>query len=145
MSLDTFDKEESTFKPRMTHRTIQDKYGSGLSDQEYVQKIDEEFCIDNDYHLQYFNSQGHWRVKRNVYNDRGDPGSILDKQRSIEAIGVLDTKVAWLIQDESHSNNEDVSAIHSATLVGGLRRAHLTKTDLANKSVQIALANGMNH
>ena len=57
----------------------------------------------------------------------------------------MDTKVAWLIQDEDPSNSENLTAIHSATLITGLHRAYLADEGKSNKRVQLTLRNGMKH
>ncbi|CAK0874677.1 unnamed protein product [Prorocentrum cordatum] len=131
--------------PRSTDRTIADKYGPNKSDKEYASLIDQDSCIDADYHLQHLDSSGRFRVHRNCFNDRGEIGSLIDRQKSVESVGVLDTKSAWLMQDEDANNSDRLSAIPSATLLGGLKRARLTDKGRKTRSVQLSIQEGMRH
>ncbi|CAK0904741.1 unnamed protein product, partial [Prorocentrum cordatum] len=144
-ALAELDIDAQAFTPRSTDRTIADKYGPNKSDKEYASLIDQDFCIDADYHLQYLDSSGRFRVHRNCFNDRGEIGSLIDRQKSVESVGVSDTKSAWLIQDEDANNSDGLSAIHSAALLGGLKRAWLADKGRKNRSVQLGIQEGMRH
>ena len=84
-------------------------------------------------------------MSRNPFNDRGDPGSIKDRVESVESVGVLEIKAAWLVQSEDPSNSEDFTAIHSATLCTGFKIAARRDKNKSNKSVQLSDRNGLKH
>ena len=119
--------------------------GTGKSDKEYFEHIDKDFLINPDFHLQYYTAVGKFRVSRNCYNDRCNESSVTDRAQSSGRVGVQDTKVGWLVQSEDPHNDEDLSAIHSATLYESLEEADERDREHKNPNIQISVADGHRH
>jgi hypothetical protein len=69
---------------------LEDLYGSDKSPAEYLAAIDVEFLENGDYHMKFHDENAMWLNYRCPYNDRDDCSSKLQRQKSIETVGLLD-------------------------------------------------------
>ena len=66
---------------------IRDSFGKHLSDDQLMELCDRYWGTTRDAHVELFNVEGKQMLARNKYNDRGDLGSRLGLNKSLESMG----------------------------------------------------------
>jgi len=81
MNTDIFDHSGNVFHPK-------DRFGAGLSDKELQQKADATYVVPHSGTLPFIDGTGVWTTTRRTLKERGDERSALQRQRSIEEVGI---------------------------------------------------------
>ncbi len=126
------------------YTSAKDKYGHDLTDTEILRKIDEDWLLDNNFHLSLVDPDTQeWLAWRHPENDRGDESTEMKRKASVESIGIVPgiRKGAWIMKQGSNSKRHWL--LHFASLCGGLRRAWVEDRNKENHMVQHSVAAGI--
>ena len=107
--------------------------------------VDRDWLVACDSNVSLVTNEGTWAINRHPLNARGDLASVLERQNSVEQVGIIrDVRGgAWLVQDEAPSVHDRFSTLHWATLVEGAERAWMNDTLKQNQCVQATVASGL--
>ena len=90
---------------------------------ELMAKLDSDYLVHAGAHVQFFNSNGRFALRRAPLNKRGDKSSIEARQASVESVGVLQDlrggACMYQMDDPSGSGgalSEDFFVLHFATV-----------------------------
>ena len=124
---------------------IKDRYGHELTDQELLAQVDRDYLNLVDAHVPLVATDGAWTVQRHELNARGDEASILQRQKSIEQVGIIrDIRGGpWLVQDPDPRVHDRFLALHWATLIQGAERAFAADAGKTNRCVQTSVDQGL--
>jgi len=125
--------------------TIAEVYGAGLSDLEYLERLDKDWLAATDVTVPWIASSGKFSIWRSGLNDRGETSSRMKLMRSVEMVGVqLDQReVPSLIQHPDPSVHDEYRAPTWATLSEAMFLAMLRDSGKTSRPVQISLKNGL--
>ena len=88
-----------------------------------------------------------FRIKRlPPWNDRGDKGSILKRQYSVEKVGIIQVARGggpWLVHVQDPTIEDEYLALHWGTLLEGAELAIDNDLNGKNGCVQLTLRNGL--
>ena len=131
--------------PYQCARTVGDRYGPNLTEQEYMQCIDDEFLITPEHHLQYLTTSGKFSVRRNYHNDRGDCGNVEQNKTSMEEVGMVNEAAlsAFLLQGPDAGVDDEFEGTHWMTRLEGLDAARLDLANATNRRVLNSMATGL--
>lgn len=124
-----------------TFDTVRERCGveNNSTDQEMKIVSDEFYLEHEDYVLWLMDQKGNWSCVRDPLNKRGDEGSTLSRQRSIETLGLLlGIREGPALRPAQHGS-ETWWLIAWATLLTGMRRAYLQESCKKNRNVQMSV------
>lgn len=115
----------------------------GLELSEYKELVDYFWGISQCQHVVLIAPDKTFAVLRDRCNDRGDEGTEMRRQISIETIGyrIEVGRQPFLIQSNKGDGHWD--AAHCAGIISGIRRAWAADTTKANKNVQSSIRAGL--
>ena len=111
--------------------------GSTWSDPQILQWIDRKFLLSDRCDFRLISGRGSFAVERHAekMQDRGDEDSIIQRQRSVETIGVRQElrSPPWIVQHATLGVDDEFRALHWGTLLDGTRRAWQADAAKQNK------------
>ena len=128
--------------------------GHGYTDFEIADLVDQIYLEEDDVTMSLVDAMDMWTSARHPLNDRGDEDSVLDREQSVNAVGILDLRTGpWFIErtkDQQKICNVfpphvKFLLMHWGTLLSGAERAYKKDTKKVNKAVQVSVKNGVKH
>lgn len=108
-------------------RSPQDRLGSGWSQPEILSWVDKKFLLSDKVDFSLVSSRGHFAATRHTENmtDRGDEDSILQRQKTVESIGIRQElrSPPWLVQHRTLGIDDEYQCLHWGTLFDATKRA----------------------
>ena len=73
--------------------------GHGYTDFEIADLVDQIYLEEDDVIMSLVDAMDMWTSARHPLNDRGDEDSVLDREQSVNAVGILDLRTGpWFIE-----------------------------------------------
>ena len=123
------------------YESIHARLGDGWDDVEILTWCDEHYLLEGNHSQRALAADGTFAVSRDPANfdGRGDIGSVIKKQRSIERIGLRPelSSPPWFVKVQG--STEKVTTLHWGTRYDGLERAMAADTLKKNIYVQMGL------
>jgi hypothetical protein len=120
--------------------TIAEMFGNDLGILELKAVVDELYLVNNSVTLSMLDDSGNWALQRHRWNERGDAGSIASRKKTVENIGVLDSREPpYFIRNADNPAHADL--LTCATLYAdGAKAAYQSDVKKKNRTVQISVS-----
>ena len=123
---------------------LKDRLGANISDLNALAWIDSKFLLSDSFSFDLITKDNEFAVERHACNlaDRGDEDSVLQRQRTVESVGIRQElrSPPWVSQWPSLGVDNKFQALHWGTLFESTKRAWAADTKKANDILQATLA-----